>query len=188
MGNNKHRAIKSNSGTKKRFGIGEWYGQVFASMTQKERIDIAKGLKQKTNRPCPFQDNQGRVLCNKNGGVCSIRLYELSPSGEGSVADGNQGRLRTVCPHRFDEGNYIYSWVGEVILGSPRPELAGEVGFLEKISQSQKVDKDDVGRIDKVLAVSGTNPIAWCALEAQAFISSGDAMSREWTAILYVTS
>ena len=99
------------------------------------------------------------------------------------MALGITGRLRTVCPNRFEEGRLIYQWVGEKILGTTDVVSVREVGFLERIDAEGSPANDDVGRIDRVLLIPGTSPLEWCALEVQAVYFSGGAMSREWTAI-----
>lgn len=118
------------------------------------------------------------VVCNKPGGVCSLRLYEKS-GREGDVrpAEGEAGQLRTICPQRFEDGKAIYRWVGEEILGSSDPLVLGEIGFLESPpSQAGEQAPSDVGRIDKVLVVPKGKPLAWCALEVQAVYFQGRAM------------
>ena len=178
--------------TTKRFGIGEWYGKLFANMGADELKSLAafQSRKRKPTRPnCPFQSRDGPVPCNKVGGVCSIRLYQKSPLGVVNVADGEEGRLRTVCPKRFEEDGLIYRWVSGVILGSNEIALAAEVGFLERVSTSNQEDSnDDVGRIDMVLAIPHSDPMACCALEVQAVYFSGGAMTKEWPPLLSLAS
>jgi hypothetical protein len=47
--------------------------------------------------------------CTKEGGVCSLRLYQGS-GGEAAVVFGPDGALRTTCPHRFREGMKVFHW------------------------------------------------------------------------------
>ncbi len=174
-----------------RFGIGEWYGQSFANLEPDQRAALAAfQLPPQRGKPapvCPFQP--GDVACNKVGGVCSIRLFELLPSGDAKAVEGKRGRLRAVCPNRFEEDGLIQRWVGEHLLGADAPIVVPEVGFLERVvpeaenSAPVEATKDDVGRIDKVLVAPHSKPLAWCALEVQAVYFSGDAMSREWVHI-----
>ena len=101
-----------------------------------------------------------------------------------TVAKGNEGRLRTVCPNRFEEEGFIYRWVGERVLGSSAPVVVNEVGFLERVSgEGARASKDEVGRIDKVLVLPDSKPLAWCALEVQAVYFSGTTMTKEWPII-----
>lgn len=173
-------------GPAKRFGIGEWYGKSFLELSQAERRSWAEfQMPPQRGKPapvCPFQSL--RVACNKVGGVCTLRMYQqLSPTDEATLAPGTEGRLRTVCPNRFEEDGLIYQWVGQRILGSPAPVIVSEVGFLERNVDAGEQSRDDVGRIDKVLVVPDSSPLLWCALEVQAVYFSGDAMSKEWPAI-----
>jgi len=133
--------------------------------------------------PCPFQDG---IPCNKNSGVCSLRLYQQDVETKivSPVLDGLTGALRTVCPSRFEEDKIIYHWVGETVLGCESPSVIPEIGFLESPpSEDVAIASSDVGRIDKVLLVPGTSPLSWCALEAQAVYFQGKAMSNDFAAI-----
>lgn len=73
------------------------------------------------------------MACNKNGGVCTLRLYEQSieTGMVQPVTDLPKGALRTMCPLRFEEDKTIYKWVGETVLGYANPSVLGEIGFLE---------------------------------------------------------
>lgn len=173
----------------RRFGIGELYGKSFHLLTTAERGEWAElqlsSIRGKPAPDCPFlSTDASRVACNKGGGVCSLRLYELDPAtGTVSFAPGSDGRLRTMCPNRFEEDNLIYRWVGETILATPDAVSVREVGFLERIDAAGAPAVNDVGRIDRVLVVPDTDLLQWCALEVQAVYFSGDAMRREWEAI-----
>jgi hypothetical protein len=175
----------------KRFGIGEWYGKSFVRLTPAEREFFAKiqQLPKKERPPqiCPFQSAQPKTVhCKKEGGVCSLRLYEKSSeTGEVKVAPDKRGQLRTTCPNRFEQAGTIYRWVGEVILNCARPLILGEIGFLERESADAdepgaEPSRDEVGRIDKVLVVPGSNPLAWCTLEVQAVYFQGDNMKTDF--------
>lgn len=119
--------------------------------------------------------------CTKAGGVCTIRLYEQATGGSVAPVSGLEGQLRTVCPYRFEENSLIYSWVGETILQHSNPAVAREVGFL--VAPGSEEEADEVSQIDRVLAVPGSLPLSWCAVEVQAVYFSGDAMTKEWPAI-----
>ena len=173
----------------RRFGIGEWYGQLFHRLAVPERRGLAElQLPPTRGKPapeCPFLSaGTNNIACTKSGGVCSLRLYESDTNtGSARIAPESTGRLRTVCPSRFEEGGFIYEWVGKTILGTTNVVSVREVGFLERIDAQGSRASDDVGRIDRVLVVPGSNPLQWCALEVQAVYFSGDAMGREWTEI-----
>ncbi|MBI4459205.1 MAG: hypothetical protein HY648_03980 [Acidobacteria bacterium] len=169
-----------------RFGIGEWYGFPLTVLSPQERRRYAEAqFLQKSNRPsfpCPFQQ---KANCNKPGGVCSLRLYERFPqTGEVKPATGELGQLRTVCPARFEEGGAIYRWLGETVLGFADPMIIGEIGFLESPPSAEiEAVPSEVGRIDKVLVIPNSRPLAWCALEVQAVYFQGSAMSNDFALI-----
>jgi hypothetical protein len=124
------------------------------------------------------------VLCTKAGGVCTIQQY-VSDSDGVRVAGGDAGSLRTLCPNRFAEGGKVFAWIGETMLDTDNPDIATEIGFLERESKNETGDvgHDDVGRIDHVLVHTKTDPMRWCALEIQAVYFSGPAMRGEFKAI-----
>ena len=74
----------------------------------------------------------------------------------------------------------VFQWVGETILGTSRPDIATEIGFLRAEDGSS-----DVGRIDMVLAnqEACAATLNWCALEIQAVYFSGRSMNDEFRAI-----
>ncbi|MEW6762576.1 MAG: NotI family restriction endonuclease [Pseudomonadota bacterium] len=180
---------------KPKFGIGEWYGYRLTELTSEQRRHYAtENLKPKKDRapqPCPFKPLKSDAKCTKDGGVCSLRSYAYASHPDNGRAvgiplEGKAGSLRATCPHRFNEGLDIYSWVGETILNDPKPKLVGEVGFLEAgATVDNEVGGEDVGRIDMVLvsskAATGT-PMVWSALEIQAVYFSGNAMTGEYKA------
>jgi hypothetical protein len=165
-----------------RYSIGEWYGQAFEKLTAAKRRQLAKvelEVDALTGTQCPFQHNS---LCNKKGGVCSLRLYGQT----GSAPSVGSGHLITTCPSRFLEKDIILGWVGETILGSSAPIVLGEIGFLDRIKVgSTSVDdesesQDLIGRIDNVLVHPSQTPLNWCALELQAVYFSGGKMRKEF--------
>src|SRR5438132_6975634 len=94
-----------------RYSIGEWYGGAFEQLSAKQRHDQATleiGAKTITGLDCPFQRNR---ICNKKGGVCSLRKYEQIGDQRVTLT----GPLITTCPNRFVEDNTIFRWVGETI-------------------------------------------------------------------------
>ena len=156
----------------RRFGIGEWYGHSFLSLTREQRLQL---LQPGAKRLCPFRLDGGQ--CTKRGGVCSFRAY-ANDDGNAAPIDGEG--LRVLCPRRFEESGDVFGWVGETVLGTSTPRVAKEVGFLRSNEGSS-----DVGRIDMVLASgeSDHDRLEWCALEIQAVYFSGAAMSEEFGAI-----
>ena len=168
--------------TASRFGIGEWYGRSFVRMTAAERREIAQvALAHKKHQPpCPFKGGS----CVKNGGVCSIRLYDHLGGGLGAPAEGQEGDLRVTCPHRFKQDEIIYRAVGGKLLGTPRPRRVSEVRFLKKaVGPGEEAKKrEEVGNIDDVLVAEDSTSL-WCAVELQAVYFSGTKMSALFTHI-----
>ncbi|MDR3574427.1 MAG: NotI family restriction endonuclease [Anaerolineaceae bacterium] len=179
---------------KPKFGIGEWYGNNLMELSADQRRAFASNsLKPKKEREaqiCPFQALKSDAICSKSGGVCSLRLYSYQAEPEtgramGIPVEGAQSGFRATCPYRFHEKLDIFNWVGETILGDPKPSLVAEVGFLEADATTDNAGGDDVGRIDMVLVSTVTPkeaPMNWAALEIQAVYFSGDAMSSEFKA------
>jgi hypothetical protein len=113
-----------------------------------------------TGTPCPFQLGP---LCNKKGGVCSLRLYQQT--GHGPVS--GTGPVITTCPNRFLEASTIFRWVGETLLQSTEPIVLSQIGFLDRLRQDpvqEDEEEDDsgdfIGRIDNVLVATTTFPAA----------------------------
>src|SRR6266542_2078327 len=171
---------------RRRFGIGEWYGKSFLAMTPAERrrlatLQIAKDPKLKTI-VCPFRSTLVAIVpCTKPGGVCSLRLYE-EVADKITPVEGPIGQLRATCPNRFQQETIVYDWVSEIVLRSRSAAVISEIGFLQRPSSEDDTEKkeDNVGRIDEVLLIPGSDPLRWCALEVQAVYFSGPGMSSEF--------
>jgi hypothetical protein len=172
--------------TRRRFGIGEWYGKSLLSMKPAERRRLATMQADKDPKlkllACPFRSTKLSVVpCTKPGGVCSLRFYE-EIHNKVSPIEGPLGQLRATCPNRFQQGNIVYDWVSEVVLGSRTASVISEIGFLQRPSRDDSTEQkeDNVGRIDEVLLVPGSDPLRWCALEVQAVYFSGPGMTSEF--------
>lgn len=159
-------------------------------LTAREATRLAELRGKKTheaasNKVCPFKGLSIDAICTKDGGVCSLRLYENADDGAVPV-EGERGSLRALCPYRFHEQNIIFRWAGRVLLGDNNPGLVGEVGFLESSESVDGNEGEDVGRIDMVLIRSGLPadyPMQWAALEIQAVYFSGPEMGKEFQQI-----
>lgn len=157
---------------KQRFGIGEWYGMPVQFLSNDERRAYATSVGER--RACPFKSLSGNRACTKPGGVCTLQKFSLDEAiGRVDVSEPNG--LVTVCPYRFEEGGKIFSWIGHELLSNNRPQVVGEVGFLEG-------ESSEVGRIDNILAVVHDSRLDWCALEIQAVYFSGRSMSSDFMA------
>ena len=158
-----------------RYSVAELYGHAAEDLTP-DLLASIDAIPPK-ERPCPFRGGP----CNKPGGVCSLRLYE---NNDGAAVAADQ-TLVTTCPNRFKEGNMIFRWVSEHLIGTTDPKLVLEVPFLTSpIEEGEgEADGDAVGKIDMVLANTGGPVLQWCALELQAVYFSGFAMPPELVAM-----
>lgn len=162
-----------------RFGIGEWYGRSFVSLTPTERVRLAELQFSGGAIPeCPFTS----APCWKKGGVCSLRSYENLKEIEQVRIDQRGSTFRTICPTRFEQFGEIYRWIGEVVLNDTRSVALGQINFLERVPliggsgiEGTKAPKE-VGRIDNVLVIPDSMPLQWCAVEIQAVYFSGRNM------------
>ena len=153
-----------------------------------EQLEEKRSIELLTNKICPFKSKlETSILCTKDGGVCSLRLYKRDESGNTIPVKGSRGGIRATCPNRFHEDEKIFKWASQEILESSTPTLVGEVGFL---SSSQTVDSEegeDVGRFDMILidkSKPADYPLPWTALEIQAVYFSGKEMQTEFTGII----
>jgi len=156
-----------------RYGIGEWFGELLATMPSGKIASCARSAKlSKPDLPCPFR-RRGTYspICNKRGGVCSVRLYRRIEDGSALAHDS---RLVTLCPQRFWEGDLVFKQIAARILDCSNPILVKEVGFLKG------ENGDEVGRIDSVLVVPDMSPLQWCSVEIQAVYFSGQKMGLEF--------
>lgn len=176
-----------------RFGIGEWYGRPFVELSPDERRHFAEVQfappTERPSIPCPFLSTPAQtVRCWKEGGVCSLRRYQLSqPTQDVSVAFDDR-ELRTTCPSRFEQDRTIYRWIGEKLLGNPGATPIGQVNFLTRMPLMGSDDDTapsarEVGRIDNVLIIPNSTPLQWCAVEIQAVYFSGTRMEVEFEAL-----
>ena len=176
----KYCAMVKTQGT--RYGIGEWYGTRFTELSPAQRLRYAS-LSGVSTEDCPHQP--GPNLCNKRGGVCSMAVYVNLGDGTASIDPSNPG-LVALCPYRFWQNHTIFKEVGSEILGTKKPVLIKEVGFLRSIDHRGRVGKEIVGRIDMVVARADKQTdsiVDWCALEMQAVYFSGKSMNHEFKAI-----
>ncbi len=160
-----------------RFGIGEWYGLGFLGLSPEERYENAAAAlgRQATVPLCPFQAE--RPPCSKAGGVCSIQQYE--EADEGKLGDPS-GSPVIVCPSRFEEGDLLLRWLGEIVGFAWNETLfAREVAFMQSSSTGKPA-----GKIDLVVARSASDGLRWYGLEIQAVYFSGGAMTTEFESAL----
>lgn len=167
------------------YGIAEWYGRLFISLSADERRQF---LEPSSTPECPFLASvpdlapKGKTGCSKKGGVCSIRNFIQTDDG------GTQfGPITATCPNRFLENGSVVQHIGNLLLGSVRPLVAKEIPFLRRnATESEGTDhdppiasRDDVGKIDLVFLHPDKEPKEWCAVEMQAVYFSGAAMSKD---------
>lgn len=163
-------------------------------LSQKEEdrrtvLDERQRLQFETNKLCPFKSSGTSThLCTKEGGVCSLRLYEQDSKGNTCPAEGERGAIRVVCPFRFHEKDEAFNWIGEVAINVATAEKVGEVGFLESERSLDAGGGDDVGRLDMILIDTNTrseDELRWVAAEIQAVYFSGREMATEFKAIAH---
>ena len=156
-----------------RFGICEWYGEPFATMTASRRESLAHiALSAEAPAPpCPFQAN--RPPCAKRGGVCSIRSYRQGPDETLGQAEDDPV---TTCPRRFEQDHLPARWLGEVVgFEASDVRVATEVGFMQGTTTGRSA-----GKIDMVVARDTGDGLSWYGLEVQAVYFSGPAMQSEF--------
>lgn len=154
-----------------RYGIGEWYGRDFASLSASQMRKLAN---EKTSHVvCRFRGGP----CNKKGGVCSLRVYERE--NDKVAATGN---LVTTCPQRFKEADRALGWIAKTLLGTDSPAVIKEVPFL-KAAHASDGNPDAVGQVDMVLVNEAGPHLAWCCVEMQAVYFSGPGMDSEFAAL-----
>ncbi len=190
---------RSRSGS---YGIAEWYGRLYGSLTNEERFAYTSSNNK--NIPCRFMRStpllapKGGTNCNKKSGVCSIRNFTDSPNGV------EFGPITATCPFRFLDDGLIVREIGKALLGTETPRIAKEIPFLKRTvtealsdsGDSEGADssdikddadpglaKEDVGRIDLVCVHPELNPFNWCAVEMQAVYFSGGALSKDFAQI-----
>lgn len=176
----------------KAWGIAEWYGRDVATMSERERLASADqaiasklaGLAAAPQPVCPFMDTiKPGALCNKVGGVCSIRKYEAADDAV-SVTDDQP---TTLCPSRFLEHrgeSSIFSYIAQEFFGtSSGAKVLKEIPFLEKESIDGLERGAKAGRIDWIVVpnpkpdvAQEMAPLDWIAVETQGVYFSGDSM------------
>jgi hypothetical protein len=77
------------------------------------------------------------------------------------------------------ESGMVFSWVGEVLLGTRSPLFVPEVPFLMSFAKGNKGRKA-IGKIDSILVGTTVPVLTWCALEFQAVYFSGDKMEADF--------
>lgn len=159
-----------------RYGIGEWYGQPFLSLSPSQRRQLALTASgERIEIPqCRFQ--QSKPTCSKKGGVCTLRRYTQSENGRlGEPVGGHV----IVCPARFEQDQLLVSWLAEIVGFSPADALmAREVPFM----QGTKTNKP-AGKIDLVVAKTLNGSVLWHGLEIQAVYFSGPGMGSEFDSL-----
>lgn len=156
-----------------RYGAGELYGHDFASLPA-DRIRALANAPFKS-QPCPFRG--GGFMCNKKGGVCSLRQFAQT---DGNVVPVEAASPIATCPCRFYDSRTALSWAGRTLLDSEAPIVLMELPFLKATSESDASDVSTVGKIDMVLVHPDTTTLRWCALEIQAVYFSGASMSKDF--------
>ena len=143
-------------------------------MPPKRRQILAKHALRPTKQVpyCPFQ--QGKVRCNKNGGVCSIQMYKRPEESRSADRLGEQaGPPVITCPQRFSQDDLIPKWLAEVV-GFKNVYLAREVPFMRSPTTGRPA-----GKIDMILS-GDSQADNWFGLEIQAVYFSGRGMGSDF--------
>lgn len=179
--------VKKEAKYQYRFGIGEWYGHSFMHLTADQRRQYASAqLLPKEERPketCPFLSRPGKsVACHKEGGICSLRSYQLSAATSEVTVDPRRSTIVTICPSRFEQDATIYPWINKTILPGYSAVPIGETPFLERTPKvgEDKATKRKAGRIDNILVAPESNPLQWIPVEKQAVYFSGRKMMLDF--------
>jgi hypothetical protein len=166
----------------KSYSIAEWFGHPLALVDAKTANKMQAGRNEPSKFPCPFANFAGAV-CNKKGGVCSLREYRNDPHTLASSP--TDAPIRATCPRRFDQADVVERWIATVMFGAEtKVARVQEVGFLRAVDTGQgNAQIADVGKIDQILVVKDSDPLRWCAVEKQAVYFSGSAMDHEFKAL-----
>jgi hypothetical protein len=155
------------------YGAGELFGHDFANLSA-DRIRALANASFKS-QPCPFRG--GKFMCNKQGGVCSLRHFSKT---DGNVAPVDRASPVATCPNRFYDSGTALSWAGRILLDTQSPIILTELPFLKATSDACASNISTVGKIDMVLVHPDTSTLHWCALEIQAVYFSGASMSEDF--------
>jgi hypothetical protein len=196
-----------------RYGVAEWFGKDITTLSPEERQAFGQlSVKQMQAKvrslpdapPCPFLSSLlPGGLCNKRGGVCSIRKYAPGPDKTGKTVPGD--KIVTVCPTRFiqdvEEGKSLFVWISEKMLDISNPTIVKETPFLRKVSdarlpveaardaevaedvEAEEEEEKKAGRIDWLVvnpASMAAAELEWAAVETQALYFSGGKMIDEF--------
>lgn len=154
-----------------RYGINEWYGQVFTNLSGEDRSRLARKALDGGEKPaCSFQI--GRPPCSKKHGVCSIIRYTSNEAGR---IERKTGEPVIVCPNRFDQEQLLLRWLVDIVgFSLDKAMVAREVPFLRSTATNKPA-----GKIDLVVAQHIGDELKWYGLEIQAVYFSGTGMSAE---------
>jgi len=171
------------------WGIAEWFGVDVVEMTADQRLEAAsraldaQKLKM-ANAPqpeCPFLSSiKPGAVCNKLGGICSVRQY--SPIAPHEAVDAQP---TTVCPNRFLEfrnDETLFSYLArELYNAEAGAKVIKEIPFLEKETLDGEQRGAKAGRIDWIVVpfpepVPQNADLQWLAIETQGVYFSGDSM------------
>jgi hypothetical protein len=179
------------------WGIAEWYGKDVVTMSSAERAAAAataiaaedNGVSSSPQPECPFlSSHKPGSLCNKVGGVCSIRRYM-----KGSVVLPDSSQPATTCPNRFLEhraDESVFEYISREFFGAESgAKLIAETPFLRKEVASGGERGAKAGRIDWIIVpkpseLNGGASADWIAIETQAVYFSGSRIRPDFEAYL----
>lgn len=166
-----------------RWGISEWFGEDFFSLTDDLRVtfasDALKSIKE-VNRPCPhLAPIIVDARCNKKGGICSTQLYREDADGNVSA----QGTRVSICPLRLVSLEVLRD-IAENVLGVDDAYLVKEVPYSHSmILTSKNGTPKTAGRIDWLL-VDANDLKSFCAVETQSVYMSGKSQDNDFKELI----
>src|SRR6185437_8502792 len=108
------------------YGIAEWYGRLYRTLDDHTRKELVAfpSVECRFLADAPDLAPRSKTLCNKKGGVCSIRNFVSAPDGDGGFRFGS---ITATCPNRFLEGQLIFATIAKVILETEKPLIVKEI-------------------------------------------------------------
>lgn len=204
---------KSAKKKKQFYGIGEWYGDLYADLPTLKKKAYANT--KFTTVICPYfaqvpalGPKSGKLHCNKKGGICSLRnFHEAVIPGD----DITFGPITATCPNRFLEDGVIVQHIAKTVLNTESPLFAKEIAFLMRpksgvagdaeadaaLEEEEAEAKEGAEGTEAAAAESAREDVGridlvfvdpndkekWCAVEMQAVYFSGGEMGKDLAVI-----
>jgi hypothetical protein len=171
--------------TSKKWGPSEWFGCDVATVSNDERLQLAKDAllpSKAAERTCPHLTALTGTpnTCSKAGGVCAVQQYSRTFSGGISLA----GHRVAICPSRLVTQDVLRTIAQKVLGLSADVVLVKEVPYSLNMTKVKKSgEPTSAGRIDWLL-VDGTDPKRFAAVETQSVYMSGKSQDGTFQAFV----